>query len=69
MIMRVDAIHESGLLCPLEQLELEVRQRIALTMAALEDEFEREFGAARPPATPISAGPVPWGGFLDLSTL
>lgn len=68
MITRADAIFDGGPLRPLEQFELEERERLALTMATLDDEFQREFGTLSvKPAE--SCGPVPWAGFLDLSTV
>ena len=77
MITRADAIFDGGPLRPLEQFELEDRERIASTMATLDDEFQREFGRSfAQPQTPVTQAPVPeacgpeaWGGFLDLSTI
>ena len=68
MITRADAIFDGGPLRPLEQFEVEARERVAAIMATLDDEFQREFGT--PSAKPSEAcGPVPWAGFLDLSTV
>ena len=70
MTTRADSNLEGGLLRPLEQLELEERERVSLAVASLEDEFQREFSAASRKAKPSEAcGPLPWTGFLDLSTL
>ena len=68
MITPADAIFDGGPLRPLEQFELEERERIASILATLDDEFQREFGTRF--AKPSEAyGPHPWGGFLDLNTL
>ena len=72
MITRADAIFDGGPLRPLEQFELEDRERVAQTMATLDAEFQREFGMSlAQPQTPIpeASGPEAWGGFLDLSTI
>ena len=72
MITRADAIFDGGPLRPLEQLELEERERIASTMTTLDDEFLREFGTPVGKAQRSSSeacGPEPWNGFLDLSSL
>ena len=76
MITRADAFFGSGPLRPLEQFQLEERERVALTIATLDDEFQREFGTLslkRPghsqPQLPESCGPEFWNQFLDLSTL
>ena len=72
MIKRADAIFDGGPLRPLELFELEERERIASTIATLDDEFQREFGTPFVEAQGQSGeacGPRPWGGFLDLNTL
>lgn len=77
MITRADAIFDGGPLRPLEQFKLEDRERVARTMATLDDEFQREFGMSlahhQNPVTqapvPEACGPEAWGKFLDLSTI
>lgn len=74
MITRADAFSDSGPLRPLEQFQMEERERVALTIATLDDEFQREFGtpSVKHPGQsqlPESCGPEPWNQFLDLSTL
>ena len=76
MIARADAFFDSGPLRPLEQFQLEERERVVLTMATLDDEFQREFGTPSvkhqgqsQPQRSESCGPEHWNRFLDLSTL
>jgi len=68
MITRADAVDDGGLLRPLRQLELEEQRRVEQSIAAMDEEFQREFGvsASAPETDP---GPEPWSDFLDLSTL
>ncbi len=73
MITRVAADNDGGMhddrLRPLHQFELEENERLRLAIAAIDDEYQREFVHAKPRPMPIQAGPEPWGGFLDLSLI
>ena len=68
MITRADAIFDDGPLRPLEQFEVEEQERIDAIMANLDDQFQREFGTCSVKLRD-ACGPLPWAGFLDLSTV